>query len=381
MVNRLAKKLFSPRRGEHEPDKSLIMAMFFLIVFGLVMLFSASSVVSYARFGNTYHYFTHQLIGLGIGLVAFFVVSRINYHLWKRFALLLLFLSIILLLLVFIPGIRAEHGAARSWITLFGYSFQPSELVKLSFLIYLATWLEAKKHALSSLSSGVIPFLIILGIISGLMIAQPDMGTLFIIAFTALIVFFTGGGKVTHIFLTLCLAALLLFIVLSTRSSYQSDRFKCLKDPTYSTQDKCYQINQSLIAVGSGGWFGRGLGQSRQKFMYLPEVWGDSIFPIIAEEIGFIFSTFLILLYLFIFYRGLAIARAAPDLYGSALATGIVVWLAIQTFLNIGGMINLIPMTGVPLPFISHGGSAILSALIAMGILVNISKQTTTRWH
>jgi cell division protein FtsW len=160
------------------------------------------------------------------------------------------------------------------------------------------------------------------------------------------------------------------------KTSYQSDRFKCLEDPNYSAQDKCYQINQSLIAVGSGGWFGRGIGQSRQKFMYLPEVWGDSIFPIMAEELGFVFSTLLILLYLFIFYRGLLIARAAPDIYGSTLSIGIIVWLSVQTFLNIGGMINLIPMTGVPLPFISAGGSAILSNMIAMGILINISKQT-----
>jgi cell division protein FtsW len=191
-----------------------------------------------------------------------------------------------------------------------------------------------------------------------------------------MLVFFVGGGKLKHIFLVVILAGLLLFLMLSIKSSYQSDRFKCLKDPSYSAQDKCYQINQSLIAVGSGGWFGRGLGQSRQKFMYLPEVWGDSIFSIAAEEIGFIFSSLLLLLFLFIFYRGLLIARGAPDLYGRTLATGIVVWLAVQTFLNIGGMINLIPMTGVPLPFISAGGSALLSALIAMGILVNISKQT-----
>ncbi len=381
MVARLAKKIFSPSRGEHEPDKSLVVAMFFLIVFGLVMLFSASSVVSYARFGNTSYYFVHQLFGLGVGLAAFWAIARIDYHLWRKFALFFLLASIVLLLLVFVPGIRAEHGSARSWIVLFGFSFQPSELVKLSFLIYLTTWLEAKKHSLGSFSGGVIPFLVILGIISALMIAQPDLGTLFIIASTALVVFFVGGGKIKHIFLTLCLAALLLFIALSARSSYQSDRFKCLKDPTYSAQDKCYQVNQSLIAVGSGGWLGRGLGQSRQKFMYLPEVWGDSIFPIIAEEIGFVFSTFLILLYLFIFYRGLMIARAAPDIYGSALAIGIVVWLAIQTFLNIGGMLNLVPMTGVPLPFVSAGGSAILSALMAMGILVNISKQTKTRWQ
>ncbi len=380
-LNLKIKKLFSPRSGEHEPDKSLISAMFVLIISGLVLLFSASSVVSYARFGNTSYYFSHQLVAVAIGLVAFFVASKIDYRVWKKYAFFLLILSIILLTLVFIPGLRSEYGTARSWINVFGYSFQPAELVKLSFLIYLATWLEAKKGDLGNFASGIVPFLFILGIISVLMWAQPDLGTLFIISFTSMLVFFVGGGKLKHIFLVVLFAGLVLFLILSMKSSYQSDRFKCLKDPSYSAQDKCYQINQSLIAVGSGGWFGRGLGQSRQKFMYLPEVWGDSIFSIAAEEIGFIFSSLLIFLFLFIFYRGLIIARAAPDLYGRTLATGIVIWLTVQTFLNIGGMINLIPMTGVPLPFISAGGSAVLSALIAMGILVNISKQSKGGFH
>jgi len=376
MFTRLKKKIFSAQSGEHEPDKSLLAALGVLIIFGLVMLFSASSVVSYARYGNTYHYLLRQLFSLVIGLLVFWLATRINYHWWKKFASFFLFFSIILLILVFIPGLRNEYGSARSWINIFGQSFQPSELVKISFLIYLATWLEAKKGELSSLTGGVLPFLIILGVISLLMIAQPDLGTLFIIAFTSLVVFFSGGGRVVHIIIALLLAGLALFALLSWKSSYQSDRFKCLKDPNYSILGKCYQVNQSLIAVGSGGLFGRGLGESRQKFMYLPEVWGDSIFPIIAEETGFVFSTLLILLYLFVFYRGLLIARAAPDLYGSTLAIGIIIWLAVQTFLNIGGMINLIPMTGVPLPFISAGGSAALSSLLAMGILINISKQT-----
>jgi len=350
--------------------------MFVILIFGLVMLFSASSVVSYARYGNTYHFFLHQFIIVVASLGIFYAALKIDYHWWKKFAAFFLFFSIALLVLVFIPGIRAEHGTASSWINVFGYSFQPSELVKISFLIYLATWLEAKKGELGSFASGVVPFLAILGVISLLMLAQPDLGTLAIIAFTAMMVFFSGGGRVVHIALAVLLAGLVLFLMLSMKTSYQSDRFKCLKDPEYSAQDKCYQINQSLIAVGSGGFFGRGLGESRQKFMYLPEVWGDSIFPIIAEEVGFFFSALLILLFLFMFYRGLLIAKHAPDLYGSTLAIGIVSWLAIQTFLNIGGMINLIPMTGVPLPFVSAGGSAVLSSLLAMGILANISKHT-----
>ncbi len=370
------KNLFAPKKGEHEPDKKLIGALGVILVFGLVMLSSASSVVSYAKFGNSYNYFLHQLLALAISLVVMFVVSKIDYHFWRKYAGAFLIASVILLLLVFIPGIRAEFGTSRSWINLFGYSFQPSELVKITFLIYLATWLEAKKGQLGSFESGVFPFLATLSVIAGLMLLQPDLGSLLIIASSAIVVFFVGGGNFKHILITSLLAVLVLFLVLSLKTSYQSDRFKCYQNPGYDTQDECYQINQSLIAVGSGGWFGRGLGQSRQKFMYLPEVWGDSIFPIIAEEIGFIFSSTLLLLLLFLFYRILQVAKNAPDSYGTSLAVGVVSWLAIQSFLNIGGQLNLIPMTGVPLPFISAGGSSALSSLIALGIVINISKQT-----
>jgi len=362
-------------KGRREVDKNLMVAVFILLIFGLVMLSSVSSVASYAKYGNAYHFLFKQVVAVIIGLGLFFIFSRLDYHIWRKYAVMALLASLFLLLLVFIPGIRSESGTARSWINIFGFSFQPAELVKLTFLVYLATWLEAKKGQLSSFEGGVFPFIVIMGVISILMMAQPDFGTLFIIAFTSMVVFFVGGAKFSHIVIIILLAALLVFLMLSLKSSYRDDRFKCLKDPGYSPQDKCYQINQSLIAVGSGGWLGRGLGQSRQKFLYLPEVWSDAIFPIIAEEIGFIFCVLLILLFFFIFYRGLMIARGAPDAFGRLLATGIISWLAVQTFLNIGGMINLIPMTGVPLPFVSAGGTAVLSALIGVGLLASISRQ------
>lgn len=377
-IKKLFQSLFALRSGEHLPDKKLLWIVAILLLFGLVMLSSASSVVSYSKFGNIYHYLINQLLGVGVGAALFFFAYRMDYHIWRRYALFFLFFSIFLLVLVFIPGLRSEHGTARSWIIIFGHSFQPSELVKVSFLVYLATWLEAKKGQLSDWGSGTLPFLLILGVISGLMIAQPDLGTLFIILSISIAVFFVGGGKVSHLVITglLGAGALALMLNFGSSSGYQSDRFKCLQDPNYSSQDKCYQINQSLIAVGSGGVLGRGLGQSRQKYMYLPEVWGDAIFPIIAEELGFIISVIFLLLLILLFWRGIRVARMAPDMYGAMLAVGIVVWVAVQSFLNIGGMINLIPMTGVPLPFISAGGSSIMSMLLAMGMLANISKQT-----
>ena len=235
--------------------------------------------------------------------------------------------------------------------------------------------IENRVKKLDDIAQGIGPFVIILGVISFLMIMQPDIGTLSIVAFTSLIVFFVGGGKKTHIFI-IGIIGILAFALMVYIRPYQMNRFKCMVDPSFSSNDICYQANQSLIAVGSGGLIGRGLGQSRQKFMYLPEVSGDSIFAIIAEEIGFIFSSMFIILYVYIFYRGYLISKRAPDGFGRILAFGIVSWIFVQAFLNIGGMVSVVPMTGVPLPFVSYGGSAILSTLIAMGILINVSKQT-----
>ncbi|MDO8259967.1 MAG: putative peptidoglycan glycosyltransferase FtsW, partial [Candidatus Magasanikbacteria bacterium] len=298
-----------------------------------------------------------------------------NYHTWKKYAFGFLIFSVVLLLLVFIPGIAAKYGTSRSWINIFGYSLQPSELVKLSFLLYLAAWLEARKEDLHDFYSGIGTFIAVLGIIAFLMLLQPDIGTLSIITATSLIVYFVGGGSAKHIG-GIILVGLLALAIIIPRNEYQLDRLKCVMDPSFSANDKCYQINQSLIAVGSGGFFGRGLGESRQKFMYLPEVSGDSIFAIISEETGMLFGSILIMCFVFLFYKGYQVSKKAPDDFGKLLAIGIVSWICIQAFINIGGITGVIPMTGVPLPLVSYGGSAILAALSALGILVNISKHS-----
>ncbi len=372
------KRLFRVKKHEHEPDKPLIFSTLILVVFGLLMLASASAVSAYSHFGDSYYYLKNQLLPLIIGLGLFFIFSRIDYHFWRKNAIYFLGGSLVLLILVFIPGLSAGYGTAHSWINIFGFSIQPSEFVKLSFLIYLAAWLELRGKAVKEFSQGLAPFLIILGVICLLMYKQPDLGTLSIIVLSSLIVYFVGGAKIRHMLAILILMGMALWGVVGM-NGYQAQRFQCLADPSFSPDHICYQINQSLIAVGSGGWTGRGLGESRQKFLYLPEVSGDAIFPIISEEIGFIFSTFLILLYLFIFYRGWIIAKSSADIFGRLLSIGVVSWILIQVFLNIGGMTNLVPITGVPLPFISAGGSALIAGLMALGILVNISKQTSNR--
>lgn len=356
-------------------DKGLIIAVALLIIFGLLFLSSASSVYSYNKFSDPYYFVKHQIEALIIGILAFLILSKINYHRWQKYALWFLIFSIFLLLLVFIPGLSRHYGKARSWINIFGFSLQPSEFVKLSFLIYLAAWLETKKDKLTKFSEGTRPFLIVLSIIALLMVLQPDIGTLSIIAATSLVVYFIGGGNLKYI-LAIIFISLFLFSIMVLIWQYQLNRFKCVFNPGFSPQDICYQTNQSLIAVGSGGILGRGFGDSRQKLLYLPEVQGDSIFAIIAEESGMIISSLLLLTYLYIFYRGYIIAQKAPDDFGRILAIGIVSWITIQAIINIGGIINLMPMTGVPLPFISYGGTSILSTMMALGILVNISKNS-----
>lgn len=375
LYKNLINKLFKYRRASHNSDHALIFIVGVIIIFGLIMLSSATSAVAYVKYGDSYYFFKHQLFGVGLGLVVFLFLSKIDYHLWQKYGFVFLIISIILLLLVFIPGLSTNYGKARSWINIFGFSLQPSELVKLSFLIYLSTWLAKRGKAIKNFSQGTAPFVIVLSFVAFLMIKQPDVGTLFIITIISLIVYFVGGGNIKHILVIILCGILGLYIMLQIMP-YQANRFKCFLDPSFSPRDVCYQVNQSMIAIGSGGLWGRGFGASRQKFMYLPEVYGDSIFAIISEEIGLFFSVILILLYLFLFFRGYLISRNAPDVFGKILAIGIASWIIIQATVNIGGLIALMPMTGVPLPFISYGGTAILSSLAAIGILVNISRYT-----
>lgn len=364
-------------------DKYLLFVVPALIVFGLIMVFSASLIISQTKFDEPYHYIRGQFWGLALGLFLFFIFLKIDYQLLKKYSFLFLILSVILLILVFIPGLRNDYGSSYSWIIVFGKSFQVSEFVKLFFLFYLAGWLESKKDDLKKFSTGIFPFLIVLAIIGALILKQPDLGTFLIIFFVALMVYLVAGGNISHLFILFLIMLIGVLFVFNSMNSdnkggiikeYQLNRIKCLQDPNFD-KDICYQVNQSLIAVGSGGLWGRGLGESRQKFNYLPEVWADSIFPIIAEEIGFIGSVLLILIYFFIFIRGMKIAKRAPDLFGQSLAIGISVWIFFQAFLNIAGMINLVPMTGVPLPFISAGGTSLAALLAAFGVLLNVNRQ------
>jgi len=362
---------------DHKPDYALIITIFGIVIFGLVMLSSASSAVAYQKFQDSYHMLKHQLIfGVFLGTLIFIVMSRIDYRYWKKLAFPLLVITVVLLIAVFLPGIGTGLKGAKRWISLGGLTFQPTEVVKLTFLLYLATWLESRgRKGVSDFSYGFKPFVLILGVIMGLIILQPDVGTMSIVVLYSLVVYFLAGGSWSHLgLLTGGGAALLWFLV--KIAPYRANRFTVFLHPELDPQGIGYHINQAFLAIGSGGFFGRGFGQSRQKFQYLPEVAGDSIFAIIAEELGFIFVVLLILAFLYLMYRGFKIALDAPDLYGRLLAVGIVTWIVGQAFVNIASMTGLMPMTGIPLPLISYGSSSMIVTLAALGILTNISSQT-----
>ncbi len=364
-------------REHHAPDWYLVGIVGFLLAFGLVMLSSAGVAVGWKNFNDSYYHFKHQILfGVLPGLIFFFILARVNYQFYKKWAALSLVISIGLLILVFIPGIGAPWGTARSWVKIFGFSFQPSEIVKLTYLVYLASWLASReeKH-IKDFRTGFLPFALVLAVIIILMLLEPDTGTMFIIVAASLAVYFLAGGKFFHILLLTALCAAGMAAVIK-RSPYRAQRFMAFLHPELDPQGIGYHINQALWAVGSGGWLGRGFGHSRQKFAYLPEVVGDSIFAVIAEELGWLIAGFLILVFLILLFRGLKLFKQCRDPFGRYLAAGITVWLVFQAFLNIGAIIGVLPLTGVTLPFISYGGTSLAVSLAAVGILVNISRQT-----
>jgi cell division protein FtsW len=361
------------------PSKNtLTILIFLLIFFGLVMLASASSVVGYINFNDNYYFLKHQLLyGFLPGLMLFFICKKINYKLWQKFSLIFLLISIVLLMLIFVPGVGVEYNQARSWINIGGFSLQPSEIVKLTLIIYLAAWfassdkLKAKEH-IQSFSHGLLPFLILLGLISGLIALQPDVGTMSIIVLIAIGVYFVAGVRWSHILgLFLTGAGMLTALILT--APYRLNRILSFIRPESDTSGIGYHINQSLLAIGSGGLLGLGLGKSRQKFEYLPQVYGDSVFAVMAEELGFIISVLFIIFFIYFIFKILSIAHQTNDNFVKLFGIGMAVWIGGQAMINIGAMVGVFPLTGVPLPFISYGGTSLMMVMAGCGILTNMA--------
>ncbi len=360
----------------HEPDYVLAVIIFLLTVFGLAMVASASMVKGQENFGDIYYYAKHQFFyGVFPGIFLFLVVQRIYYGHWKKLILPFLILAAAALALVFIPSLGFSHGGAKRWLIFGPLSFQPAEMIKLIFVAYLAYWFVEKKEKIKDFKETVLPLMIMLGILGILIMAQPNLGTLSIIVLAALLLFFIAGGKISHIAFLIIVLLTALFILIRLEP-YRMNRFIIYLYPEMDPQGIGYQINQAMLAIGSGGFWGVGFLQGRQKYNYLPEPYGDSIFAVLAEELGFIGVFFLVALFLAFAWRCFLIAKNAPDQFSRLLAAGISLTIVLQFFINIGAISRLLPLTGVPLPFIGYGGSSLIFTLIGAGIILNISRYT-----
>lgn len=350
-------------------DYPLLIVVGILVIFGLIMVYDASVIQAIKDFKDSYYYIRQQLIWVLIGSVSIFFFSNFDYKRFKNLALPLLIFSLLLLLAVFIPGFGFSAGGAHRWLRLGPLTLQPAEIIKLSGVIFLASIFEKKARLL--------PFIVLVSIVSFITaVLQKDLGSTIVFVAISTILYFASNGPLWH-FLVAIPFAMGGFFALIFTSGYRSKRILAFLDPFSDPQGFTYHISQVLIALGSGGLFGLGLGHSRQKFEYIPEVSTDSIFGIIGEELGFVGCVFLIILFGILIYRGFMIAQNASDNFGKILALGLTSWLAVQVVINLSAMTALLPLTGVPLPFISYGGSALVANLTAVGILLNISKQST----
>lgn len=349
-------------------DSSLLFIVILLTFFGLLMIYDASSYSAFRDFADKYHYVKEQLLWITLGFSGLFIFSYFDYRKFKKISFPLLIISLSLLILVFLPGIGVYVSGARRWIHIGSFIIQPTEFAKLILAIYLAAWFSKKQK------EKILPFFLLLGFLMFLVMLEPDMGTALIILSEALIVYFLEGASLFY--LALSIPVIVVFgIILIIIAPYRAARLATFFNPTVSTLTSSYHVKQILLSLGSGGISGVGLGNSLQKYAYLPENTTDSIFAIIAEETGFIGGTVLIGILFFVIFRGFIISLQAKDVFGRYLAAGITAFLGMQMVINLGAQTAAFPLTGVPLPFLSYGGSSLIVDLVAVGILLNISKQ------
>jgi len=366
-------------------DTVLAVTIFGLVLFGVVMISSVSVYESYqlteglTRRGlleeptNSFYLWRH-LGRVVISIPLALIMMYLPIVFWKKIALPLFLVSLGLLAALFLPGVGANYGTSTSWIDLpFIPSMQPAEFVKLALIFYLAVWMEKRQELVQSFQYGFIPFTILLSLVVVLLALQPDFGSVLVIAVVAASMFFAAGGNFFHIVSGALLAAFMAYPIIISKE-YIYNRFMVFLDPSIDPLNIGFQIKQAMIAIGSGGLFGVGFGKSIQKFGYLPEVQGDTIFSAAAEELGFFRITFLVVAYLVIAYRGFKIANYAHNRFAMLVAVGITSWFAFQAIINIGVNVALLPLTGLTLPFVSYGGSSLMANMIAAGILLNISR-------
>lgn len=355
------------------PDIWILTSTLLILAIGVIMVYSASAVLAFHDFGDSFYYLKRQFIFAVLGIIAMFITMNIDYRVWKKFAKLGLIIGFALLVLVLIPGIGVVRGGARSWLGIASLGIQPSEFMKLAMILFMAKVLAEPNYRITSFRNGLLPMLLVLGAAFGLIMLQPDLGTGAVLLGATLMVIFTAGARIAHL---VWLGALGLagLAGLIAAAPYRLQRITAFLDPWQDPLGAGYQAIQSLYAIGPGGLVGLGLGMSRQKYSYLPEPQTDFIFSIIAEELGFIGGATVILLFFMLVWRGMRTAITAQDTFGSLLAVGIVGMIAVQVVINIGVVTGMMPVTGITLPLVSAGGSSLTLMLTAIGLLLNISR-------
>jgi len=361
-------------KGKKPFDFWIFITVLLLLSLGIIMVFSASAPSAYVNKGNTYYFLNKQLIYGGLGIVAMLFISNIDYRKLGKLSPILFIICIVLLILVRIPGIGRYVNGAWRWIYIGPLSFQPSEFLKISVILFFSFSLSKRKEQLQYFFKGLLPYLLLIGLYSGLLLLEPHLSCTILLGLVCATILFSAGAKISH-FVMLGAPAAAAFLAVVATMEHARQRVTTFLNPFADKQGDGWQIIQSLYAIGSGGWFGRGLGKSLQKFLYLPEPHNDFIFAVTAEELGFIGVVAILMLFLILIWRGVKVAMNAPDAFGSLTAIGITSLIAIQVILNVGVVTSSIPATGIPLPFFSAGGTNLTFLMCTIGILLNISKQ------
>jgi cell division protein FtsW len=355
-------------------DRFFLILVFILLAIGVAMFISASLGIltkSAATFRSVL--FNQLVLGLGLGLVGMYITTKIDYKFWRKASIFIFIASLLVTAAVFIPSLGRSHGGAQRWLDLGPFSMQPVEFLKFGFIIFFAAWLSWAKNKDSNFKWCVLPLIGMLAIIGGVLLKQPDTKSFILISITGFSMLFLSGVRIRYV-LYLFLGAVIVFGTLVYFTPYLQERVKTFIDPASDPHGAAYQVQQSAIALGSGGIIGRGFGQSIQKFSYLPEPQGDSIFAVLGEEFGFIGVCVVIFLYALFALKGLRISTKAPDTFSGLVVAGIVILITVQSFMHIASITGVFPLTGVPLVFMSHGGTSLMIYLIATGIVLNISK-------
>ena len=348
-----------------------------LVITGLLAVYTSSFAVGYQEYGDTNYFVGRQAVFalLGVGALVFFM--RMDYNRLRAWSVPMLLLAFVGLILVLVPGIAVERNGATRWLVFGPVSLQPSEFAKLAVVIYIAAWLASRGKDINQFSLGFVPFVLLLGIVGGLIMAEPDMGTTIIVFMAASTLFFVAGAPLSHLALLIGVGSVISYAVVLQRD-YQLDRLALFANPGSDPQGGGFQIIQLLTALGSGGPLGEGWGEGRQKFFYVPGAHTDGVFAILGEELGFFGLLAIMALFAFFIYRAALVTIRSRDRFSMLLCIGIIAWIAGQTLINIGGITRTIPLTGVPLPFLSYGGSSLIMLMAAVGVLLSVSRYASS---